>query len=150
MKQLNSILIALIIVLLGTTLYFGNLLLNESSIEDTIEYATKESDNTLATGEKLAYAILKRSKGAFGGNYYYFGVKKSKDTFPFLQKYTPVLDSDKDKFDKIEGLEECEGDSYILTLRVGDTIKYLQFNPYDKNTNEVDEKVLKTCKRGRP
>ncbi|PJZ47606.1 hypothetical protein [Leptospira saintgironsiae] len=150
MKQCMLALITAILVLLGTTLYFGNLLLNESSIEDTIEYATKESDTALASGDKLAYVILKRPKGSFGGYYYYFGVKKSKDTFPFIQKYTPVLDSDKDKFDKIEGLDECEGDSYVLTLRVGDTIKYLQFNPYDKNTNEVDEKVLKTCKRGRP
>ncbi|PJZ47601.1 hypothetical protein [Leptospira saintgironsiae] len=150
MKFIQQLYLIVILILLVVIVYLGYLIYQGSSNEDIIAYSTKESGTALVSGEKLAYVILKRPKGAFDGYYYYFGAKKSKDTFPFLQKYSPVLDSDRDNFDKIEGLDECGGDSYVITLRVGDTIKYLQFTPYDTKTNEVDDKVLKTCKRGRP
>ncbi|TGK00812.1 hypothetical protein EHO59_12835 [Leptospira semungkisensis] len=149
MKQSNPILIALVLVLLGATLYLGNLILTISQIKDTIEYVSKESNTSLVSGEKLSYLILKRSKGIFGGYFYYFGAKKGKDVLPFMQIYAPILDSDRDKFDKIEGLEECGTDSYVLILSVNNTLKYLHFTPFDAKVNEVDEKKVKACRRGR-
>ncbi|EQA38221.1 hypothetical protein LEP1GSC047_0008 [Leptospira inadai serovar Lyme str. 10] len=149
MKLLQQFLLIVILVLLGAVLYLGNLVMKTTKFEDTLEYTKGSGGTTVNSGKSLSYIILKRPKSAFGGYRYYFGAKLGNEDIPFVQKYSPILDSDKDKFDKIEDLADCGQDTYVLTLKTTERLSYLKFTVFDKLPELVDERTLKACKRGR-
>lgn len=118
------------------------------NLQDTIEF--RKFGTQASPGAGITYLIFKRPKDVFGAHRYYFAGKKVEDELPFVQKYSPILDSDKDKFDKIEELAECGGDVYVIVLKTNETLRYLKFTVFDKEPQVADEKTLKACKRGRP
>nr|WP_156860681.1 hypothetical protein [Leptospira fainei] len=128
-------------VLLCILIFTGKLLLDSTKLEDSVAYGYDGSE------ESLSYLILKRPKNVFGGYKYYFGAKIGRNEPPFVQKYSPILDSDRDKFDQIASLDPCGQDTYVLTLKTNETLRYLKFNVFDKEPKPTDEKGLVACKR---
>ncbi|TGK22417.1 hypothetical protein EHO61_01155 [Leptospira fluminis] len=136
------------VLLLVLLLYFTYLLNRSLKLEDKIEYVKTSMGATVNSGKSLSYLIFKRPKGLFGYKYY-FGARMGSDNPPFVQKYSPVLDSDRDSFDKIEDLTECGRDTYVLTLKMKSVVDYRLFSVFEKDTKIVDEKVLIACKKGK-
>ncbi|MCG6166864.1 hypothetical protein [Leptospira sanjuanensis] len=131
------------IILLGVALFLGYFLFESTKLTETVEY------EKLNPSKSLTLLIFKHPKNVFGGFRYYFGAKLPKGEAPFVRKYSPILDSANDKFEKIEDFTECGNDTYVITLRTGETLNYKKFTIFDLESKEVDEKSLKSCKRGR-
>ncbi|XDD49585.1 hypothetical protein AB3N59_14440 [Leptospira sp. WS92.C1] len=142
MKLLLILSSGLNILFLGILCVSIFLLHKSMRLNDSVAYEKKSSVKT------ITYQILQRPKSVFGGYKYYFGVKMGKEVAPFVQKYWPVLDSDKNKFDRIEELFECGEDTYVVTLRKGQAFRYLQFSVLDRGSRLVEERVLRQCARG--
>ncbi|TGK05467.1 hypothetical protein EHQ53_17715 [Leptospira langatensis] len=148
MKNVNKLLLLLLLVTFSVGSISGYFLLKSTKLQDQIEF-DKLGIGTVKSGNSLSYLIIKRPKNVFGGHYYYFGARMGKENIPFVQKYSPVLDSEINKFDKIEALDECGQDTYVVTLKLNETDSYIKFNIFDKEPKQVDEKALQSCKRGR-
>ncbi|TGK08790.1 hypothetical protein EHO60_12120 [Leptospira fletcheri] len=135
------------LLLVGGVAYLAFLLKQSANLQDTVEFS-KPGDHTMP-GTEITYLILKRPKSILGGNRYYFAGKRLNDEIPFVQKYSPILDSEKDKFDKINDLSGCGNDTYIITLKIGETLSYKKFNIFDTSPQQTDEKGLQVCRRGK-
>lgn len=135
------------LVLVGGVVYLAFLLKQSANLQDTVEFS-KSGAQTMP-GTEIMYLILKRPKSVFGGHRYYFAGKRSNDEIPFVQKYSPILDSERDKFDKIEDLSGCGNDTYVITLKMGETLSYKKFNIFDTSPQDIDEKGLQVCRRGK-
>ncbi|MCG6166861.1 hypothetical protein LFX25_03190 [Leptospira sp. FAT2] len=136
-------LLILNIVVLAIACVFGYFLFQSTKLTESVEY------EKLNPSKSLTLLIFKQPKHVFGGFRYYFGAKLPKGEAPFVRKYSPILDSANDKFEKIEDFTECGNDTYVITLRTGETLNYKKFTIFDLESKEVDEKSLKSCKRGR-
>ncbi|TGL73787.1 hypothetical protein [Leptospira yasudae] len=131
------------IILLVVALTLGYYLNASTKLSESIEYEKLNPSKT------LTLLIFKQPKNVFGGFRYYFGAKLPKGDAPFVRKYSPILDSDKDKFEKIEDFTECGNDTYVITLKTAEALSYKKFTIFDLESKLVEEKDLKSCKRGR-
>lgn len=131
------------IILLGVALSLGYFLFQSTKLAEVVEY------EKLNPSKSLTLLIFKQPKNVFGGFKYYFGAKLPKGEAPFVRKHSPILDSEKDKFEKIEELTECGNDTYVITLKTDETSSYKKFTIFDLESKVVEEKELKSCKRGR-
>ncbi|XDD51165.1 hypothetical protein AB3N59_05155 [Leptospira sp. WS92.C1] len=131
------------LILLGVALTLGYFLFESTKLSESVEY------EKLNPSKSLTLLIFKQPKHVFGGFKYFFGAKLPKGEAPFVRKHSPILDSDKDKFEKIENLVECGNDTYVLILKTGEILSYKKFTIFDLESKVVDEKALNACKRGR-
>lgn len=131
------------IVTLSIACVLGYYLNASLKLSETIEY------EKLNPSKSLILLIFKQPKNVFGGFRYYFGAKLPKGEAPFVRKHSAILDSEKDKFEKIEDFTECGNDTYVITLKTVEAITYKKFTIFDLESKVVEEKDLKSCKRGR-
>ncbi|EKR74763.1 putative lipoprotein [Leptospira noguchii str. 2006001870] len=136
-------LLVLNIIVTATACVLGYFLFQSTKLNESVEY------EKLNPSKSLVLQIIKQPKNVFGGFRYFFGAKLPKGEVAFVKKYSPVLETEKDNFEKIEDVTECGNDTYVLTLKAGETFLYKKFTIFDLESKVVDEKALKACKRGR-
>ncbi|MGJ4788816.1 hypothetical protein [Leptospira koniambonensis] len=141
MKYVDKFFLGFNIILFLILSYFGYFIYRSFDRPDTIEYSRKD------ISKGFEYVLFKRAKNFFGGYKYYFGARPLDDESPFIMKYFPVLDTDKDYFDKIQSLEPCGNDTYVIVIQKGPREDYKRFNIFDKESQLINEELLEACKR---
>lgn len=142
-RIMKIFLLTLNIVVTAIACILGYFLFQSTKLSESVEY------EKLNPSKSLVLQIIKQPKNVFGDFKYFFGAKLPKSEVAFVRKYSPVLETEKDNFEKIEDVTECGNDTYVLTLKTGETLMYKKFTIFDLESKVVDEKILKACKRGR-
>lgn len=144
MKIVNRISLVLNVMFLGALVYLSFVVYQGSRLtEDSIAYSKKK------TAGGIEFLVVRRPRNVFGDSQYFFGARRTEKEAPFILKYSPILDSEKDKFEKIENLVECGPDTYVLVIKNGEALGYKKFNIFDTEPRRVEEKDFKACRNGR-
>ncbi|UOG33024.1 hypothetical protein MAL01_10180 [Leptospira noguchii] len=144
MKIVNYISLVLNVLFLGALVYLSYVVYQGNRLtEDSVAYSKKK----YAGG--IEFLVVRRPQNVLGDFRYFFGARRTETEAPFILKYSPILDSEKDKFEKIENLVECGPDTYVLVVRSGEALSYKKFNIFDTEPRRVEETDFKVCRNGR-
>ncbi|EKO49530.1 hypothetical protein [Leptospira kirschneri] len=143
MKLVNKISLILNGLFLGALIYLSSVIYQSTQTKDSVVYSKKK----YAGG--IEFLVVRRPRNVFGDSLYFFGARRTETEAPFILKYSPILDSGKDKFETIADLVECGQDMYVLVVKNGEALGYKKFNIFDTEPRRVEEKDFKACRNGR-